>query len=364
MKVLTHIDAGVTLPFELGSGEVTFEVGKRGDILNVLLQNAPKGLRVNLRYTEDGDKFFRHQGLILTQEGRMNAIPLEETGTGVLSCKLPGEGGDAKISLRYPYGRDALDALLADTAGAPKLHVRTLRRDHRQTTAFEFGDMDNSKRVHVFFAGEDTWETAGCWVADGMVRLLATGGEPTAQLLKDANILIVPLASPYSSTQECGSYTTLDGRGICGAATWGDDVPPPEYALLRDKVVRLVRGKRLGLMLTIHSWQAAWDHSGLETIRTAGERALEGRRKAWAEESLQALIKDVPKGKAQMSEKIWHPGLARDYLLAEYDAITFRIEITTHGQGIAGFRETARALLTNTARIADWSKVLEDADDH
>jgi hypothetical protein len=224
MNVLTHIDAGIAPPFELGTGEVTFEIDEPGVVMNLLLQNAPKGLRVNLRYEADGDKFFRHQGLVLAREGRADAIPLEETGSGVLSCTLPG-AGDAEISLRYPYGRDALEALLADTAGASRLHVRTLRRDYRQTTAFEFGDTDSAERVHAFIAGEDSWETAGCWVADGMVRLLAAGGKPAELLLENANVLSLESGAQRATIHPLSPHVV---RHMVKA--FRSDFPGPDYS--------------------------------------------------------------------------------------------------------------------------------------
>ena len=51
----------------------------------------------------------------------------------------------------------------------------------------------------------------------------------------------------------------------------------------------------------------------------------------WAEQTVAALVRGIPKTESQIREKIWHPGLARDYMLAAHDAITFRIEVTTVG---------------------------------
>jgi hypothetical protein len=149
----------------------------------------------------------------------------------------------------------------------------------------------------------------------------------------------------------------LDGKSIYGAATWGDDEPPPEYAILRETASRLIKEKRLGCLLTIHSWQAQQDHSGLETIRSAGENRLSDERAAWAEATLDRLISLVPQGKTYFPDKIWHPGLARDYLLKEYNTISFRIEVTTYNQGLAGFHQTGQHLLKNILGITDWGPV-------
>ncbi len=121
------------------------------------------------------------------------------------------------------------------------------------------------------------------------------------------------------------------------------------------EVARVIQEKRLGLMLTIHSWQGSHEFSEMGTIRTAGDSLLTDSRSGWASATMQLLLRNVPVGQHRLSEKIWHPGLARDYLLDTYDALTFRIEITTAGLAPDGFRLTARRILENLGRIADWA---------
>jgi len=70
-------------------------------------------------------------------------------------------------------------------------------------------------------------------------------------------------------------------------------------------------------------------------------------------------MQGVTNGKSHVAERIWHPGLARDYLLGRYNAVTFRIEVTTYEQGIDGFRKTARKLLENVARMPNWEPVCD-----
>jgi hypothetical protein len=110
-------------------------------------------------------------------------------------------------------------------------------------------------------------------------------------------------------------------------------------------------------MMTLHSWQASYAHTGLETIQTAGENQLSAARMAWARRTLAALIAGVPKGKTALPPKIWHAGLARDYLLGKYNVVTFRVEVTTNDQGLDGFRQTACQFLENLSRLADWEPV-------
>jgi hypothetical protein len=49
--------------------------------------------------------------------------------------------------------------------------------------------------------------------------------------------------------------------------------------------------------------------------------------------------------------------LARDCLLAQHNAVTFRVEITTHGFGPEGFAATGETFARNLAAMSDWSGV-------
>lgn len=360
MKITGFFDGGVVKPHEIGEGEITFDLVSQRDVLNVLIQSAPAHLKVRLLVEEKGAKFLLGQGLLVSQDGEaFAAIPLEKVQEGTLVATLPTAEGDVRLATRYPYGRDRLDRLLGDTRQATHARVRFLRDRHRQVPIFDFGEDAAHKWQHYFVAGEDAWETAGSWVADGMVRLLCADRPLAERLLQQSVIHIVPLTSPYSATQAHGSYTTLDGEGIYGAATWSDAVPPPEFAITRREVTQAIARKKLGCLLTIHSWQAQSENTGLETIRTSSGNELVGARYEWASRTLETLIRNVPHGSARFPERIWHPGLARDHLLAEYNAITFRVEITTFAQGYEGFRETARAFLENLGDVADWRPVCQ-----
>lgn len=356
MDTLHHFDSGVVQPFEITGDQITFDLRPGQRILNVLIRDAPERLTVDLLVDENGEKFLLNQGLLVSEDGEtFRSVPVERPEEGMLRASVSAPGGEIRIATRYPYGRDALDRLLCDTRSVPHVNVRLLSRGHRIVPIFDIGEDGEDRWHHVFIAGEDTWETAGCWVADGMVRILSTDLPFANALLEGSVIHIAPLASPYSATMPGGSYTTLEGKGIYGAATWGNASPPSEYALLREEAVRSIQGKRLGLMLTIHSWQGSREVSELGTIRCAGENTLTDNRSEWASETMETLMHNVPQGQHRLSERIWHPGLARDYLLDKHNAITFRIEVTTAGLGPDGFRLTARRMLDNLSRITDWA---------
>jgi hypothetical protein len=359
MRVLSDFGTGVPQPFDLRPGEIAFDLRPGQRILHVLLEDAPPALRVRLRADEKGAEFLRNQGMYSNRgTERYEVLPLTEPEPGHLVATLPAAAGDTFVATRIPYGRDNLDRLLVDTRGADRLSVRLLGSRGRQVPVFVFGTEGRPPLAHWFICGKDAWETAGSWVGDGLVRELSEDAALADRVLNRAAIYVVPLASPHSAGQPAPSYTAADGRSLYGAATWSDDPPPPEYALIRNEVIRAVQARRLGLLLTVHSWQGAREWSGLEFVRTAGDREITGARLEWAKSTLDALIRDVPRGRADVAEAIWHPGLARDHLLAAHDAITFRIEITTVRQSYDGFRQTARRLLENTASIDDWAPAL------
>jgi len=362
MEILHHFDSGVVQPFEISGDRITFDLRPGQRILNVLIRNAPERLAMDLLVDENGEKFLLNQGLLVSEDGEtFRSVPVEKPQEGMLRASVSVPGGQVRLATRYPYGRDALDRLLCDTHRVPYANVRLFGRGHRRVPIFDFGEDGEGKPHHIFIAGEDTWETAGCWVADGLVRTLCSDRPFADALLERGVIHVAPLASPYSATMPSASYTTLEGKGIYGAATWGDEAPPPEYALLREEVVRIIREKRLGLMLTIHSWQGSHEVSEVGTIRRAGENTLTESRSEWATATMETLMRNVPQSQHRISERIWHSGLARDYLLDKHNAITFRIEVTTAGLGPDGFRLTAQRMLDNLGRITDWAPACASA---
>jgi hypothetical protein len=356
MRVLSDFDSGALPPHEVTPGGIRFDLRPGQVILHALLSEISGSIDVELLVDEKNEKMILGQGLVVCESGNdFRTVSLKKTADGVLRAKLSIAGGEPRIATRYPYGRDQLDALLCDTSATDGVRWRFLRGGHRGLPLAEFGGDDGRCPVQYFLAAEDAWETAGSWVADEMVRELARGGEAAERLAATSLVRIAPLVSPYSATREAGSYRTLAGERIYGAATWGDAEPPPEYAMLRDLVEATIRESRLGCMMTIHSWQASRDWTELGTVRTAGENSLSETRGAWADNVMARMIDGVPRGRFALSEKIWHPGLARDYLLAKHNAITFRMEVTTAGQGLDGFRETGRRFLANLADISDWT---------
>jgi hypothetical protein len=113
-------------------------------------------------------------------------------------------------------------------------------------------------------------------------------------------------------------------------------------------------------MMTIHSWQAQSQFTGLETIKSSGDNRLSQARQEWASRTMESIILHIPAGKTSFPERIWHAGLARDYLLGKHNVITFRVEITTHSQGLEAFRETGRRFIENLSAISDWKMVYGD----
>ena len=169
MKILWHFDSGVSQPFGISDDEITFDLRSGQKVLNVIIQDAPVHLKVNLLVDEKGAGFLIGQGLLVSETGEMfTSIPLEKVQEGVLSAGLSVRGKEIRIATRYPYGRDALDRLICDTYHTDHANLRILYQQHRIVPIFDFGQDNGEKWHHYFIAGEDAWETAGSWVADSL----------------------------------------------------------------------------------------------------------------------------------------------------------------------------------------------------
>jgi len=140
--------------------------------------------------------------------------------------------GEIRMATRYPYGRDALDRLLCDTAATPNTRWRYLWKGHRGMPLFELGQDDGRKWIYFLLAGEDAWETSGQWTTDAMIRTLCADRVLAGRLASQAVVRIVPW-SPRTARR---SRQRLHG------ARWpwdlrrshvGEPDPPPEIALLR-----------------------------------------------------------------------------------------------------------------------------------
>jgi hypothetical protein len=188
-----------------------------------------------------------------------------------------------------------------------------------------------------------------------MIRHLVSNSGLLEDLTRDSAVRIAPLVSLYTATTGTRSYRTPEGKSIYGAATWGDEAPPIEYSLCRDLVVNAIQEKKLGFMMTIHSWQAQSDKTQIQTIQRARNNRLSASRQEWANSAMRQITKGVPRAEISLPEEIWHPGLARDYLLAEHGTATFRVETTTWEQGLSDFRETGRRFIENLRDLTDWS---------
>jgi hypothetical protein len=360
--VTGNFDAGLCPEYEIDGSTITFDMTGRTNHLNVLIRNAPVGLTVRLKLKPKVGrwKMIKGQGVIVSRNGRdYSAVSMAEK-EGIFSKRFE-KPGDLWIASTFPYGRNALERLYCDTRCAADLRIYILERDRRTVPVFEFGKDDGKKTLHMLIAGECAWETPSSWVADYMIRRLCRDRKLAGKLTRNAVLRIVPHISPYSSTMPHASYTMLHGKPVYGAATWGKKDPPIEYALMRDEVEQAIAARRLGCLLTIHSWLGGYRNTTMETIQTAGKYRVTGKRLEWAKATLKSFMRGVPKGNWTLPRKIWRAGLAREYLLKKHHAITFRIEVTTVGANMTTFEKTADRLVENMAAIEDWRPVLPRA---
>ncbi|MCZ7648331.1 MAG: hypothetical protein M5U26_24245 [Planctomycetota bacterium] len=364
MNIRTAFDGGCMQPCDIEGNLIRFDfTGPRkvgeGHVFFFEVETEHPALRVRLRLDRKGARHLSAQGVVAGRDfGAYSTYPLEPSGAEFeYEAVIPVSGGVVRVANRYPYGRDALDALLCETSACPHGRWRQVRRDGRAFPMFELGDPD-SPLIHYFVAGEDAWETSSIWTADAMIRALHADAALREKVLCKGCCRLVPLLSPYSATRESHSYITPQNEHLYLGAAWGDAKRPPELAAMSEMIESSIRERRLGLVFPLHAYEAAKPYSELEAIETSGARRLSPERKAWAWRVLETLAAEVPNSKAVLPEKVWYPGNARHYLLDRFNALTFRIEVTTAGVGFDYFRACGRGLLSGFAQLEDWSQVL------
>jgi len=138
----------------------------------------------------------------------------------LLRASVAVNNGQVHLASRYPYGNHHLQKLICESAGKNSIVWRFLQKGFRGFPIAEFGKDDGKCPIHYFIAGEDVWETAGSWVADGIIRELSGTNKVSRDLVQKGVIRIVPLVSPYSAAADNASYCNLEGKGVYGAATW------------------------------------------------------------------------------------------------------------------------------------------------
>ena len=362
MEVSDCFDGGFGAPCTIEEDRVTFDMSDFPHVLSVRLTGAARPVEVVLNYTGDNKAAKEHtkalkQGLLCAADGEATRIlPLAEDGPR-LRATIPG--GMDWVGTLFRYGRDGLDRLLCDAAGGPARIVHR-ERGGRSFPEFHFGP-DDAPLVHYIVGGEDAIESNGQLQADAMVRVLCADDALRDRLTQHAAVRVAPLVTPYSAaaitTAKTRSYVSPDGRHLYGAATYNDDPPPPEYALVRETLDALIADRRLGLCLAIHG------HGGMtpydfETIRTAGDHRLADDRAEHIDRMMADLHRGIAGVDIRLGEKIWHGGLIRDYTLRRHGVASFRLEARSQAQHFPGpgfFATYARRLLENVAAIDDWT---------
>lgn len=367
MRITHRFDSGICPNYRIEGDTIHFDLTEPPKLLNVIVSDTPDSMEIQFIFKDvdedDEGEMMPGQGLLVsTTAGKWQSHETTVVDERTVRTTIPTSENQALLATRYPYGRDGLDNLLSWASDAP-VTVRVRQCGNRQFPEFQFGDND-ADTVHYIIAGEDAAETAGSIVADGIVRTLGTDPELRSKFDDSTSIRVVPLTSPYSAAMisevGCRSYLTPDGDSIYGAATWRDDSPPHEYAILRDQVTALAEANRLGLCLTLHSWQGQSPYHQIETIRSAGANELSKTRVSWGEQAMETLTEDIPSHQISLPDAIWHEGLARDYTLRELNVATFRTEVSTHHTVIGGIEDLdayAERFSQNLATLDDLSGV-------
>jgi len=382
IQITDHYDSGITPPFSIDGNVITFDFsGITFPYIDCELQGPPQAVIVRLRLNPRGTLFYGQQGLYVSADGETFTIqPLTKVGettrtvtangktenviyTDFEAVVAIGSSGRVRLSCSDPYGRDDLEKLLCETAQSPAGRWRFLHKHNRSLVLFEVGEDDGRKPIHHIFAGEDNRETEGQWTADRMIRKLCADPALARKLGEQAVLRICPMLSPYtSSTRGHNSYTSeINGKDVYGAAKWGADPLPAELGILDGLLQEALAQRRLGFVLTMHSWWAGKPGTEIETIRSAGANQLSPARAAWAQATMQTFMDGVPHANVALPERIWFSGLLREVMLARHNVITFRVEITTLNQPTLRGETTAERFLQNLARLENWRPVWDPA---
>ena len=358
MNVISEFDGGRMPPLEVQGAQLTFDMTE-APTLFARVETEESAVTVRLRMKAKSLGTYEKQGLIVGDDLRdWRAVPFTRR-EDLLVATVP-VAKRVWIAHSFPYLPEHLKQLVVDVEATHRARISRIERGGRTVTLFEFGQPpETATRHHFVIGGEDAWEGPGAWVAEGVVRTLASDRPEVRRLLETASVRVVPSLSPASVPAGVQGYLTPDGRAIYGAATWRDAEPPPEVAVVRDLVTDAIRRRTLGFLLTCHAWWAYYPFSGLDTIEVSSDNRnrLSPERRAAVLRFLHAIIRNVPRGEINITRRIWHAGLARDYTLAEHNAVTFRTEVTTQDQGLPELRKTGEQLLLNLAAVDDFSWV-------
>ena len=378
IQVTDHYDSGITPPFSIDGNVITFDFsGVTFPYIDCELRGPPGAVTVRLRLNARGTLFYGQQGLYVSADGEMFTLqPLTKLGETTRTMEANGKvekvidtdfeavvtigsSGRVRLSCSDPYGRDHLEKLLCDTANSSVGQWRFLRKHNRSLVLFELGEDDGKKPIHHIFAGEDNRETECQWAADRMIRKLCEDPALARELGKRAVIRICPVVSPYtSSTRDHNSYASeTTGKDVYGAAKWAANPLPAELDILYGLMQEALAQRRLGFVLTMHSWWAGKPVTEIETIRSAGANQLSPARAAWAKTTMQTFMDGVPHANVTLPERIWYPGILREVMLARHNAVTFRVEITTLNQPTPRGETTAVRFLQNLVRLENWRPV-------
>ena len=360
IAVLSHFDSGVLPPFGIEGNVIRFDLTDAARYhVDCLIRSKTPELKVRFFVNERVMTYLEHQGVYVSGDGETyETLPLERTADDMLETSITLINGDLFVATNYPYGRLNLERLIIDTAGKENGGSWSLpTRLRRPLAIFELGEDDGTRPVHYIIA-EDARETGSQWVADHMIRILSTDRALAERLRSKSVLRICPDASPYTLTTGSSSYTDLDGRARYGGGSWIRDPLPPEHGILFDMMARSIEEKRLGMVLTLHSYRGASADSDLQTIVSADGVSLSEERVKQAEKMMVAFMRDVPHGVISIRQEAWNKGLLRHMMVKRFEVATFRCEVTTRGDAVEkGFEGTARAMLTNLAELDDWGFV-------
>jgi hypothetical protein len=382
ISVSMNISRGVLKPghqlvIDNKNHSISFNIQKEWVLHVAVVSPKPKytlTIRFYIGATGDGFKYILGQGLYVSYNdglewSRMDFVPLSDGWYKVTIVDKP----NLRIATSIPYGQENVDKLIALVSGNQNIKIRTLGKEPRTFKMFEFGSDDGKKPMHYIIAGEDIWETAGCWAADAIVRYLNNNPAVLAELTSHHILRVVTAISPYSMANSQDGFLDNNGDTVYGSATWADDNPPGEIKYIKDEVLGVksptsgptnLTSRRLHWVLNLHSWMAQARTSGMQSINKSF-RGIElyddpdSTRFKWLNSFLASNNENIP-GKYYNIAQAWYPGLPRDFFLEKYNFISSRLEVGTYKRGMPEFKATGEAIINNLkgkGSSYDWSKL-------
>ncbi|MGC9520961.1 MAG: hypothetical protein ACP5HG_03645 [Anaerolineae bacterium] len=308
---------------------------------NMLGGQGPETMRPVVRY-EEGPWRRLPQGELLTYaDGRVDVH---------WSVAVPNQSLD--VAYCYPYGRDDLTTLLAETHGYWRLDTIGVSQAARPLVRLsnDYGEEDSTRPGLYLMARQHAGETPGSWVLDGFLRALADLGD-------DAPLTwAVPLAN--IDGVESGDYGK-DNFPYDLNRAWGRPPMRHEVSVFQRDMARWRHRCQPMLGIDFHA-PVACETCGVyvylpDPDTDRGVHDIMRRWAAWTLDELGSTYAADPFDRVARYPSRWETPRFRDYgwLQLGLPCITFETPYAMAGEKVLtqeDYREIGRRLVAGTMR--------------